>query len=574
MGKAKVLSGGSEGLYTIQLDLGKSRVEARIAKLEKQEQDQTARLADLETALTDAEAALEAALETLNTAIQDYTDATNAADPQETEEDRAARIKAAEDKINALTESTVTAKRTEDMARLNRDTCKAQIIETQKAIAAQQAIETEKTMQAWCVDYTEDASGDVATIEIPGEPQSLVIAPGGRAPSASDGILLSRKAMSPEQAYLNAALLPGWQRFKPTYRVGVVSNIDIRNNTCSVNLVDMRSSAQSLSINQRSSYSDVPVEYLGCNASAFEDGDRVVVQMDGREWGNPKVIGFESNPRACQIALIFNVMVRQYIYKFQSAQTQAEGSYPTAGPFPWDWRLNTMHRWGCRSVQVIMESPVRVATLKAVKEAQTYWDMRELSASWVGTGQQAIDTFSWSWALNCEPVKIGSYEFENQPRPNWPGGLIEFPCRTDSLFGIGRSPESTDTSLILTAELGVISSMSKYVTIIDTTRHIIYLANESVGPAVSVPLNRPKTPSTPPDTWQLGAINIEYLPNRTIGGVTYKPKKFLKVFSERDTSKWSDGQWVDANVQGVSGESRYIDRRGMCMFAVEYERVS
>jgi hypothetical protein len=308
MGKAKVLSGGSEGLYTIQLDLGKSRVEARIAKLEKQEQDQTARLADLETALTDAEAALEAALETLNTAIQDYTDATNAADPQETEEDRAARIKAAEDKINALTESTVTAKRTEDMARLNRDICKAQIIETQKAIAAQQAIETEKTMQAWCVDYTDNATGEVATIEIPGEPRGIVLAASAPAPTPSDGILLSRAAMSPEQAYFNAAILPGWQKFKPTYRSGVIQSKDKETGKVNVTIEDAVSSAQGLDVNQQDvSLENVDVEYMTCGMEAFEIGDRCVVKFQGGDWKQPKVVGFVQNPKYCDIIIAFNI---------------------------------------------------------------------------------------------------------------------------------------------------------------------------------------------------------------------------------------------------------------------------
>lgn len=43
---------------------------------------------------------------------------------------------------------------------------------------------------------------------------------------------------------------------------------------------------------------DVPIEYMnGDNASAFLVDDMVVVQFVGQNWNNPKVIGFEMNPK-------------------------------------------------------------------------------------------------------------------------------------------------------------------------------------------------------------------------------------------------------------------------------------
>jgi len=38
---------------------------------------------------------------------------------------------------------------------------------------------------------------------------------------------------------------------------------------------------------------------LDCNSGPFEDGDRVVVQFVNQDWEQPKVIGFESNPKPC-----------------------------------------------------------------------------------------------------------------------------------------------------------------------------------------------------------------------------------------------------------------------------------
>jgi predicted transglutaminase-like cysteine proteinase len=44
---------------------------------------------------------------------------------------------------------------------------------------------------------------------------------------------------------------------------------------------------------------DVPVEYMSCNAAAFSDGDQVVVEFTGQDFSQPKVIGFKANPSAC-----------------------------------------------------------------------------------------------------------------------------------------------------------------------------------------------------------------------------------------------------------------------------------
>ena len=45
----------------------------------------------------------------------------------------------------------------------------------------------------------------------------------------------------------------------------------------------------------------VPIEYMNCNAWAFAEGDRIVVQFTGQDWAQPKVIGFESDPQPCEL---------------------------------------------------------------------------------------------------------------------------------------------------------------------------------------------------------------------------------------------------------------------------------
>jgi len=161
----------------------------------------------------------------------------------------------------------------------------------------------DETVAAWCADLTEDLTGIVTTVEIPGESTVIQIAPGfeGGAEYVPDtsGQLVPTVAQGAAQAFYNLAMLPGWQKWKPTYRYGTISDIDTGVNTCTVTLEDYRSSQQSLVINQSGTLSDVPIEYMSCGGAAFTDGDIVLVQFVGQDWSNPKVIGFKDNPKPC-----------------------------------------------------------------------------------------------------------------------------------------------------------------------------------------------------------------------------------------------------------------------------------
>ena len=167
-----------------------------------------------------------------------------------------------------------------------------------------EAIPADPIQQAWCADYTEDLAGEVATSEIPGEGNTRVIVrPGfeGRAvvTPERDGQLFHRPGMTGAQVFLAAALLPGWQKWMPTYRVGTVTAVNQATDTASVSLDNAVSSAQALGVNQSSILTGIPVEYMDCDAFPFEVGDRVLVQFVGQQWSGAKVIGFESNPKEC-----------------------------------------------------------------------------------------------------------------------------------------------------------------------------------------------------------------------------------------------------------------------------------
>ena len=159
------------------------------------------------------------------------------------------------------------------------------------------------TVSAWCADLTEDITGNVGTIEVPGERGIVQIQPGYESNSTYDSIrdgqLQPSIAGTPAATFYNLAMLPGWQKWKPTYRYGVISNIDTDANTCDVKLDEVESSQQNLDINQELNLTGIAVSYMSCDSVAFEDGDNVLVKFEGQTWAGAQVIGFKDNPKSC-----------------------------------------------------------------------------------------------------------------------------------------------------------------------------------------------------------------------------------------------------------------------------------
>jgi hypothetical protein len=181
--------------------------------------------------------------------------------------------------------------------------------------------------QAWCADLTTTIGMDseVATVEIPGEHQYLLIYPQGKGDGAHspdrDGVLTPREWATPEQAYWCAAALPGWQRFRPNYRTGEISGIGkhgIIGSHGQFRLVDggLIKLPEKASVEERGEWSSVdslpihtgPLDaspnitgatahYLTQDMGAFLDGDRVLVQFQALDRQQPRVIGFEKEPR-------------------------------------------------------------------------------------------------------------------------------------------------------------------------------------------------------------------------------------------------------------------------------------
>ncbi len=157
--------------------------------------------------------------------------------------------------------------------------------------------------QIWCADLTEDLSGDVGIIEVPGEQTARNVQPGYNANAvysgSRDGQILPAIVSTPAATFWNLAMLPGWQKWKPTYRYGTITSIDYPANTCNLNLEPATSSQQNIDVNQGTALVDVPIEYMTCNAAAFAVDDVVLVEFTNQDFTTPKVIGFKDHPQPC-----------------------------------------------------------------------------------------------------------------------------------------------------------------------------------------------------------------------------------------------------------------------------------
>lgn len=294
MGKGTISSESGKGRYTVSLDYGTDIADAQLEKLNARKDGLENYIAQQEVYITELESNRDAANFNLRVAISTY----NASEMADEDKER----------LDKYQISAIAAGQSLSEARITLSLSKADLANVVARLAKLNALSLSESRSVWCADYTESATGDVAMIEIDGEQPLALIAPAAPASVASDGHMQARDVMSAEQAFLNAAILPGWQKFSPTYRIGTITAINYGNDTCSVDLDAATSSAQNLDINQSSSLSDVPIEYMTCDAKAFTVADEVVVQFLGQNWSTPKVIGFKDNPKSCAPKELFFII--------------------------------------------------------------------------------------------------------------------------------------------------------------------------------------------------------------------------------------------------------------------------
>lgn len=174
-----------------------------------------------------------------------------------------------------------------------------------------------RTVNAWCADRTTTLTGDVGAIDINNDAEftgEVILRPAIATSAAysvtRDGMIHSPQGQTPEGVFVNWAKRPGWQKWKPGYRLATITSINTTLNTCSLTFHVAISvpNDQVLRINQSASADNVPIVYATCNAAAFQVGDQVVVEFQSRDWGQPRVIGFRDNPRACE----YRIRIKDY----------------------------------------------------------------------------------------------------------------------------------------------------------------------------------------------------------------------------------------------------------------------
>ncbi|MCK7542977.1 hypothetical protein MLC59_02175 [Marinobacter bryozoorum] len=283
MSKGEIVDNKGEGLYTVKLKYAVERVQQELARINQ-------RIAELAIAVPEAKLAR---LEKDNEIKAAESELDGWIDLYGTDND-AARKSVIEGQQAIIT-------LVGELAQLDFkvDELIAEDLSLKKRRGQLEAIPEDKTLDAWCADYSEELTGDVGLIDINDEGDNGVIIQPGHGEMAEylpdrDGMLMPREAQSGAQVWFNAAILPGMQKWFPRYRVGEIT--DISQDMCSVQLDDAFSSAQDLDITKEPLLEGVPIYYMDCNGEVFEEGDRVVVRFTQ---SGPLVVGFEKEPRAC-----------------------------------------------------------------------------------------------------------------------------------------------------------------------------------------------------------------------------------------------------------------------------------
>lgn len=283
MSKGEILEHKGEGLYRVRQKLAVERIQQELTQVQ-------ARLAELAVELPTAKLELIHA----DDAVRDKAQEIDALIP-----DYAAGTEGALQKITALQTELVRLQSEASQLRLKVAELIAEDLANRKRQNQLEQVPEGREMDLWCADYSVELTGEVGLVDINDEGgQGALIQPGfedgATYDAARDGALFPNLAQSGPQIYLNAALLPGVQKWRPRYRIGTITKLN--GDVCNVELDPAQSSAQDLSINEAETLQQVPIKYMDCNGAAFEDDDRVLVRFTK---SGPLVVGFAENPKSC-----------------------------------------------------------------------------------------------------------------------------------------------------------------------------------------------------------------------------------------------------------------------------------
>lgn len=205
------------------------------------------------------------------------------------------------------------------------------------------------TATVWCGDYTEGLTGEVGLIEVKNsagdfkviQPGYSLSTPTSAYDAARDGAQTPGvSTYSGSALYRNAALLDGWELFKPLYRTGVITSIS--GDACSVTIDAQQTRYLALDANKAigSTLTGVTIDYMDCHGGAFNVGDRVLVAFVGQSASSPRVIGFVDNPVLCQIHGVYvKAGTSNYVLRYHSSSTAwASRVNNTSLPSYRDWK--------------------------------------------------------------------------------------------------------------------------------------------------------------------------------------------------------------------------------------------
>jgi len=303
LGKGRIISNLGKGKYKVELEYATSRALSVIDQLEKKIEELQDKVSTSDEELSELEDEYKKANEKLIQAIEDLKSLKPGT------EEYQKQMEEVEKKTEKYNEALDKHKK----ARLQKSGLEFEIKSAEKRIETiNKNLERTKTVEVWCVDYSTDLSGTVGTIEIPGVVERVVSRPrtssqvyirpgfddGAEYKGERDGKLSSVFNMTPAQTYYNYAMQPGWQKWKPMYRVAEVDSVDSDNNTADIAL-DREWTIIEKNANHKVWLYDVPIDYMDCGPSLFKHGDRVVVKFEDQSWDNPKVVGFVEKPKRC-----------------------------------------------------------------------------------------------------------------------------------------------------------------------------------------------------------------------------------------------------------------------------------
>lgn len=294
MGKGTIVNHISDGKYNITLDIDDSRAQQAITDLDAGILRYNTIITELGASRGTAWAMYDSARTKLNSIITQYMAGTATRK----------QVVAATVDMNSKLRLYHEYDRSYRAAELQQEALRKR----KEYIEDKLAENPEPTIEAWCADLTENLSGNIGTIEIPNERTNDVqVRPGydGEAVynASRDGQLQQVVSSSAAGVYYNYAMFPGWQKWMPTYRVGKITAKPTQD-TANVLLDSATSTAQNLDVNVSNTLSDVPIVYMDCDGAVFVVDDRVVVEFINQDHTNPRIIGFETNPKACELDLI------------------------------------------------------------------------------------------------------------------------------------------------------------------------------------------------------------------------------------------------------------------------------